>query len=192
MRTRTTAAIAAVLLAALTACSSSDSDDTKPAATTEAAEVAEKESTPPPAPAEPMSFGAPYEWENTSDGAEGTSTVLAYDQDVKSVASASEETGTDGYVWSALELKVCSTTGTFTVTTSPWILAYADGTRAEPSSTTYDDFPRPEFPFEETLTQGKCVRGKVVYATPGDSRPESVIYAPEGLAEPVEWTVPAT
>ncbi|WP_066945051.1 hypothetical protein [Streptomyces lushanensis] len=189
-RTRTTAAAVttALLLTALTACSDSGSDTAQPAETTPAAETTTEEPT--PTPAAPLTIGTPYAWEDTANGLQGTSTVLGYEQGVRSVASASEEIGAAGYEWAALELKVCSDAGSFPVTTTPWTLAYADGARIEPSST-YDDFPKPEFPFDATVTAGKCIRGKVVYPVPDDSRPESVVYAPEGLAEPVEWTVPA-
>lgn len=140
-----------------------------------------------------LAFGETWEWETTEEALEelqGAVTVLGYKQDVKAVVSADEEFGTDGYVWAALELKTCSVKGTFPATTEPWTLSYEDGTRIEPSSTTYDSFPRPEFPFETKLTTGKCVRGHVVYPVPGDQRPVTVVYAPYGLDTPTEWTVP--
>ncbi|MEU6879565.1 hypothetical protein [Streptomyces sp. NPDC046712] len=117
-------------------------------------------------------------------------TVLGYKQGIRSAGSAAEDFGTPGYVWAAVELKVCSTKGTFLGSTEPWTLSYADGARVEPSSTTYDDFPKPEFPYETKLAPGKCVRGNLVFAVPGNSRPQTVVYAPQGLDIPEEWAVP--
>ncbi len=53
------------------------------------------------------------------------------------------------------------------------------------------DFPKPEFPTDDaTVKVGDCIRGKISIPVPPDSRPERIVYAPEGLDEPVEWTVP--
>ncbi|MFD4377508.1 hypothetical protein [Streptomyces sp. NPDC058486] len=76
--------------------------------------------------------------------------------------------------------------GTSTANTFPWTLAYSDGARVEASSSTWDDFPKLEFPVETTLSPGKSVRGKVVYPVPGDSRPQTVVYAPESAAVPID------
>lgn len=191
MRTRIAVALTTGLLLSLTACS--NQTDPKPPAPTPTAAAPTPSETPSsePAPEPPRSLGSAYEWEATDGSVSGTSAVLGYSQGFKSAVSAAEETGTPGYIWAAAELKVCSTKGTFLSTTTPWTLSYDDGARIEPSSSTWDDFPKPEFPFETKLTSGKCVRGKLVYPVPGDSRPATVVYAPEGLDTPVEWTVPA-
>lgn len=194
MHARTALPVALLALAGLTGCGSDSADDKASPPTTSSAPAPET-STPEPSPAEPeiLALGDTWEWEQTSDvgeAAEGAVTVLSYKHDVKSVVSADEEFSTDGYVWAALELKTCSIQGSFWATTTPWTLSYEDGTRIEPSSTTYDDFPRPEFPFETQLTTGKCVKGHVVYPVPGDQRPATVVYAPDGLDTPTEWTVP--
>ncbi|MFE7804005.1 hypothetical protein ACFU51_04925 [Streptomyces sp. NPDC057430] len=190
MRTRTTAvAVSVGLLLTVTACGST-SESPEAATTTvlpPAATTSTPEPTTPPAP-EAMAMGSTLKWDEGDIS--GTSAALSYKQGIKSVGSAAEETGEPDYVWAALELKVCSTKGTFSATTFPWTLAYADGARIEPSSSTWDDFPKPEFPLETKLTAGKCVRGKVVYPVPGNSRPETIVYAPDGV-DPVEWTVPA-
>ncbi|OEJ36288.1 hypothetical protein BGK72_38670 [Streptomyces agglomeratus] len=139
-------------------------------------------------------MGDSWEFEGTDDeGAEvlGAVTVVGYKQGISSVGSAAEESGTSGYVWAALELKTCSEQGSFWASVTPWTLSYEDGTRIDPSSTTYDDFPKPEYPFETKLTEGKCVRGKVVFPVPGDQRPETVVYAPESIDTPREWAVPS-
>ncbi|MCX5584269.1 DUF4352 domain-containing protein [Streptomyces erythrochromogenes] len=117
----------------------------------------------------------------------GNVTVLGYRHKLRSVGSAADESGTPGYVWAALDVKVCSDTGTFLVTDQPWTLTYADGARIDSSSTKYGDFPKPEFPFETTLTSGKCVKGNIVFAVPESPRPATAAYAPDGLATPREW-----
>ncbi|MFI2367449.1 hypothetical protein [Streptomyces sp. NPDC018833] len=190
MRTRTTAA-ALLLAAALVGCSNS-SDDKPAAADSPSPEPATSSSEPAPEPTptrQPiLKMGT--EWGFTgSDGIEGAVTVIDYRQGFKSVGDAAEE-GAAGYQWAYVELKTCSISGTFPATTEPWTLSYEDGSRVEPSSTTYGDFPKPEFPFETTLTDGKCVRGKLVFSVPGDSWPHTVVYAPAGLDVPQEWAVP--
>ncbi|WP_050491103.1 MULTISPECIES: hypothetical protein [Streptomyces] len=194
MRTRTTtAALIAAGLLALTACGTTPEPDTKAAGPEPSAEVTETP-TAEPTPETPVTLdmGSAWEFESTTDDIEGAVTVLGYKQGVKSVGSAAEESGTPGYEWAYVDMKTCSIRGTFSATTEPWTLAYEDGSRVEPSSTTYDDFPKPEFPFETTLTDGKCVRGKLVFPVPGDQRPTVVVYAPAGLDVPKEWAVPAT
>lgn len=113
------------------------------------------------------------------DPSAGTVTVLSYQQPVHSHVTAAEETGTKGYVWAALEVKVCSTKGEFTTSSQPWTLAYDDGTRVEPSSVTYDDFPQPEYVQDAPVAAGDCSRGKIVFPVPGDKRPAKAIYSTE-------------
>ncbi|GHF76975.1 hypothetical protein ACFFSH_38355 [Streptomyces filamentosus] len=203
MRIRPIAAMASLAFAlTLTACGAADNPPATPsdkqgaeASTATAAPAAETTSQPPAATTEPstsgpLALGTTHTWEDTENGIRGTSAVLSYQQGIKSVGSAAEHSGTPGYVWAALELKVCSVKGLFAATTTPWTLSYADGARVEPSSGTWADFPKPQFPIETKLTPGKCVRGKVVYPVPGNSRPQTVVYAPDGFDVPVEWAVP--
>ncbi|WP_154686013.1 hypothetical protein [Streptomyces himastatinicus] len=80
---------------------------------------------------------------------------------------------------------------TITASQFPWSLAFADGTRAEVTGLNGGDFPKPEFPTDDaTVKVGDCIRGKIPIPVPPASRPERIVYAPEGLDEPVEWTVP--
>ncbi|MFH9761328.1 hypothetical protein ACH4MJ_04235 [Streptomyces anulatus] len=196
MRTRTTTAaaafVAAGLLATLTGCGTEPEPDAKAAGPTPSTEAtATPAEEPSPAPPATLQLGWTWEFESDTDDIEGAVTVLDYKQGIKSAGDAAEEAGTPGYEWAYVDMKTCSIRGTFSATTEPWTLAYEDGSRAEPSSTTYEDFPKPEFPFETTLTDGKCVRGKLVFPVPGDQRPTAVVYAPAGLDVPKEWTVPA-
>ncbi|MEN8655020.1 hypothetical protein ABCR94_31650 [Streptomyces sp. 21So2-11] len=195
MRTRSTAVLAALLLAALTACGGVDKPEAKSSSTPSAADASEA-AEPEPSPTQQtiFEFGDAWEFESTEEFEEaiaGAVTVFDYKQGVRSVGSAAEEVDNKDYVWAYVEIKTCSTKGNFTATTEPWTLAYGDGTRIEPSSSTWDDFPKPEYPLETKLTVGKCVRGKLVFPVPGSNRPNSVVYAPAELEVPREWTVPA-
>jgi len=140
----------------------------------------------------PFAFGDTWKLNNVDPAKpfEGNVTVLGYEQGFTSVGKVSEEAGAPGYVWAYTELRLCGIKGSYTDKTTSWTLYYSDGSRVSPSGTTYGDFPKPEFPFEVTVTAGKCARGKLVFPVPGDKRPESVLYKPEGLEEPREWSVP--
>ncbi|MGV9567692.1 hypothetical protein [Streptomyces sp. NPDC003480] len=63
------------------------------------------------------------------------------------MGNASEEVGASGYVWAYADLKLCVTKGSYTDDTTRWTLYYSDGSRVDPSSSTYDDFPKPESPY---------------------------------------------
>lgn len=153
---------------------------------------ADEVSAPAPSSAKPLAFGDTWKLSNIDPAKpfEGSLTVLGYKQGFTSVGKADEEAGMPGYVWAYTDLELCGAKGSYTDNTTSWTLYYSDGSRISPSGTTYGDFPKPEFPFEVTVTAGKCARGKLVFPVPGDKRPESVLYKPDGLAEPREWTVP--
>ncbi|MFF5004671.1 hypothetical protein ACFY3G_17795 [Streptomyces phaeochromogenes] len=191
MHARTALPVALLALAGLTGCSSDDKA-TPTAGTTPATSAASTPTpSPKPSPDKAMTVGDTFSSTREDQGLtfKSTSTVIGYQHDVKASTSADEENGTDGYVWSALEIKVCAKSDGISVSRLPWILAYADGARIEPSGTTYDDFPKPEYPVEAQVKNGDCVRGKITYAVPGDQKPVKVIYAPDGLPEPVEWAM---
>jgi hypothetical protein len=198
MRTRTTTAALAVLLLPLAACTSSS--DAKPAATVTVTVAPSATPSPSPSATEdgPLKLGTAtkWEWTDTDTPATGVTTAIGYKQPVKTTfATPEDDMGAEGkgYVWAALEVKVCTTTGMVSVSNSPWSLAFADGTRIEANNSTYGDFPKPEYPVGDTaIKAGDCIRGKIVFAVPGKQRPVKVIYSavPEGDA-PIEWAVSA-
>lgn len=195
MHARTTGlAATALLLCTITACSSSDSSSNKATSSSPTPTPTTSSPTPSTTPtADPvLTFGqtVPFDDPSDNDPVRGNATVLGYRHNIRSVGSAADESGTPGYVWAALDIKVCSESGAFLATTPPWTLSYADGARVSASSTTYGDFPKPAFPFETQLTAGKCVKGNIVFAVPDSPRPSTVIYAPQSLDKPREWTVP--
>lgn len=189
MRTRTTAgALVAAGLLALTACG------TEPAAPAAVPKPTKAASTPSPDPTPveeaPLAFGETVTVLDKEDDTEAKTAVIGYEQGVKAETTADDEFGTKGYVWAALELKLCSIKGTSGATRYPWALAYSDGARIEPSGVTYGDFPKPEYPYEAMVKEGDCIRGKTVFAVPGDQRPDRVLYTTELFGTPPEWSVP--
>ncbi|MEV8031510.1 hypothetical protein [Streptomyces sp. NPDC086182] len=188
----TTLAAALLLAATATACSSSGEPKAIRVTQTIIATPSEQETAAesPSAP-EALAFGGTWEFENSDPAApsEGSVAVLGYKQGFSSVGSASEESGESGYARAYVDLNLCSVKGSYTDDITSWTLYYSDGSRVDPSSSTYDDFPKPEFPTEVTVTAGKCARGKLVFPVPGRKRPESVLYAPAGSEEPTEWSV---
>lgn len=198
--TRTPLAAALILTAILaTGC-----DDSIPAAASPGAASASPSpspATPTPSPIPtaqtPFTLGAPWEWENTSGSLSGATTAVGYQQNVaKSGPSPEEAFGEEshGYVWAALEVKVCSdatSSETTTASDSSWQLAYDDGSIVEPSSSGYESFPKPKFPFGGAdLMPGRCVAGKIVFPVPGDKKPARALYAPASIDVPREWQIP--
>ncbi|WP_228988606.1 hypothetical protein [Streptomyces sp. DH8] len=193
MRTRTTAAaalIAAGLLLTVTACGTEPEPDAPAAGPKPTKSAPLPSPTPTPTEDAPLAFGETVTVRNKDEGTEATVAVVSYKQGIKAEVAADEEFGTDGYVWATLELKLCSTKGTSGATRYPWALAYSDGARIEPSGVTYGDFPKPEYPYEAMVKQGDCIRGKTMFAVPGDQRPERVLYTTELFDTPPEWSVP--
>lgn len=191
MRTRT-AVIGAALLFSLTACSEVDnpsaSASPKPspsAATDKPSETSEPSPTVQPA----LKMGATYKWDDTAEGVSGAVTVFGYEQGLKSAVTAEKAGQPAGYEWAVIDVKSCSMGGTFSATVEPWTLAYEDGARIRTFFLPVD-LPRPEYVDGTTLTEGKCLRGKLGFMVPGDERPTAVVYAPVSLDEPQEWAVP--
>lgn len=186
MHTRT--AYAALLLlttVALTAgCTSTGHDDAKPSTT-----PTTKPASPSPTPTGPLALGTASKWHG--DGYAGTTNVLTYTQPVTGV-SGGDGLGIKDGVWAVAEVKVCNSAGSSDITVSqfPWSLGYADGTRIKTTGLNGGDLPKPEFPTDDTtVIAGDCLRGKIPFYVPRTSRPDRIIYAPEG-GESAVWGVP--
>lgn len=122
----------------------------------------------------------------------GTVVARNYQQPVAAGAPSPTESGSPaGYVWGGLDVEVClpSEAGEYAVASYVWKLTMPDHSSIEPSSSIYDQFPQPEYPFEQAVTPGQCVRGWIVFPVPGDSRPTGVSYAPD--SSPLTWVVPS-
>ncbi|MFE1413404.1 hypothetical protein ACFW6F_21760 [Streptomyces sp. NPDC058746] len=186
-----TLAAAAALLLTVTACDDGSAKSAPSAKASSApASGSAPSATPSATPSAPLAFGQTISTSDPKSGTGATVTVLGYEHDFSARVSADEEGGTSGYVWAAVEIKVCSTKGTVGTTRNPWAVAYADGARVQPSSSTYGDFPKPEYPHEADIKTGDCLRGKTVFAVPGKQRPAKILYTSSILPEPAEWAVP--
>jgi hypothetical protein len=191
MHTRATVAALLTTTALLTACTSTT--DAAPQPSPSATKTASASPAPSPTKADARPFGTAYRWADAVGA--GTTTVIAYTQPVAPDAVQPEETfGSEskGFVWAAVEVKVCLTRGETTVSNSPWSLAYRDGATVDPSSRTYGSFPQPEYPVGDTpVAPGHCVRGKIVFPVPGRQLPDRVLYGAvtEGTL-PIAWAVP--
>ncbi|MDQ0795586.1 DUF4352 domain-containing protein [Streptomyces sp. B1I3] len=193
MRTKLTlAATGAALLLTLTSCGSND-DDAKVTKSDATPEPAATSAAPTPTPTQQTTFaiGETADVDDTANDVAFTATVIAYTQPVKGPQPPTAELGGDA--WATAEIKVCSVKGqSFSVSQFPWSLAYEDGTRMEVTGLNGGDLPKPEFPTDDvSVKAGDCVRGKIPYPVQSGKRPERIVYAPQSLTEPLEWTVPA-
>ena len=186
-----------LVLAALTACGGADASgagkgQASPSAAGSGGPAASSTAVASPSPARAKKRFAVGEVAEFDDGTSKVSAVLlAYTQPVAGPRPPDPVTQ-GGDVWATAEVKVCNTGGeNFSVSQFPWSLAYEDGTRIKVTGLNGGDMPKPEFPTgDEVVKQGDCVRGKIPYPVPGDKRPARVVYAPQGLEEPIDWAVP--
>ncbi|WP_405438180.1 hypothetical protein [Streptomyces anulatus] len=192
MRTRTTlAAAGAAFLLALTGCG----NDTERVSVTKSDAKPEPSPTAPgptpePEPQTTFAIGETADIDDEPNNVSFSATVIAYTQPVKGPQAPTEDLGGDA--WATAEIKVCNVKGeTFTVSQFPWSLAYEDGTRVEVSGLNGGDLPKPEFPTNDvSVKPDRCVRGKIPFPVQSDTRPQYIVYAPDALDEPLEWTVP--
>ncbi|MBM0255511.1 hypothetical protein [Micromonospora sp. 4G55] len=196
--TRTLHLAAALLLAAtgLAGCASDEepaaAPSPTPAAATSAAPTATAVATTSPSPTAagdtPLALGKSRP---SPDGAV-VSTVFAYKQPVARSAPRPDEQ--PNFEWGAADIKVCVNKGyienQIVVSNSSWALTYADDTQIEASSTGYDSFPKPEYPWgEKALAPGRCVRGWITFPVPARKRPVFVEYAADSEPVPPRWAV---
>jgi hypothetical protein len=181
--TRTTTTLLLATALGLTACTSTSHDDAKPTPAPSSAS---------PSPAGPLTLGQPNRWHEP--GYAGTTTALAYHQPVTVKSISLKALGYPASsVWATLDVKVCNAKGSkmFTVSQSPWALAFADDTRTAAPSISGSDIPKPEFPVNDTrVMPGDCIRGLVTFVVGKGQRPVRVVYGTE-TQDPVVWAVPA-
>ncbi|MFG2144120.1 DUF4352 domain-containing protein [Streptomyces sp. NPDC048696] len=194
MRTRTTTAVVGttVLTLALTACDSGTKDVRPVKATTEPASSA-------PTPSGPVALGASQKARLADKAATLNAIAVSYRQPDKTMDPPGASLGmAEGSIWARLDAKVCSTSpnGTgqpISVSAADWHLSFSDGTQAEPTGLTGGDIPKPEFPYDGTISPGQCVRGLIMLPVPPKQRPARIVYKPRSLnSRPLEWTVPKT
>ncbi|WUD76983.1 DUF4352 domain-containing protein [Streptomyces sp. NBC_00510] len=187
MHNRITMAAALLLMAGVTTACGSGSDGPAPAPTSRAATAG-----PSPLRSEGGRWTLGTRWTWVDGPYVGNTTVVSYTQPATVGGTKPEH---PAYEWAVAEVKVCNTVGdVFTVSRSPWSVAYADGARVKPMDRDAPGFPRPLFPRTDTQVKGgACVRGNIVFAVREGKRPDRVVYAPDSSGEPVveEWAVPA-
>lgn len=135
------------------------------------------------APSTPASLAMGEEYETGVSSI----TVFQFDQDAAPSAPTPESPGTK---WVAADVQVCSDQGGY-VNTIPWSLVGADNGRYEVSSTGYDGFPSPAYPWGDApIAAGECIRGWIVFVAPTAAAVEYVRYAPQNPnVEPMRWKV---
>ncbi|MDI9885919.1 DUF4352 domain-containing protein [Streptomyces sp. HNM0645] len=190
MRHTTTAALTAILIATLAGCGSNSDTTTeaKPSASP-ADSGTPSASDPSSKPPTPTEFKVGEQAKLTDEANSFTVQVSGYAQAVK--GPTPPDTADDGDVWATVDAKICNTSGdSFMVSQAPWSLTYADGTVIEAFGAT-GLLSKPEFPMGFAVKKGRCARGVIPFLVPNSQRPERIVYAPDSLPEPYEWTAPA-
>lgn len=161
--------------------SAADAATSQPAATAVPASSAPTTPTPVPTASSMPLLGT----EVTKDSAKVT--AFAYKQPVAQNAPRPQQAGLE---WAAADVQVCATIDDVVVTNLPWHLVYADHTTISASSTGYNQFPEPSYPWgEKDLPNGRCVRGWITFPVPADKRPTSIEHSPPGSSL-TEWAIP--
>ncbi|MET8098119.1 hypothetical protein ABZV29_16815 [Streptomyces sp. NPDC005236] len=193
MRTRTTLAAVLLVAATVAACSSSSTDDEP---RTASAQSVSRSTAPAAAKASPLKIGTGHHWSDTdTDGSHisGTTTVMGYAQPVKMDDALSRNLSDfENPVWATLDVKLCADSSSTTVMSSqsPWALGFPDDTRIQAPFVSGAGVPKPEYPLDGAAVKaGSCLRGKITFSMEHGTRPNQIVYGPEGR-DPVEWSVP--
>jgi hypothetical protein len=113
-------------------------------------------------------------------------TAFAYKQPVAKNAPPPEQ---PGYEWAAADVEVCALVDDVYVNNLAWHLVYADHTTIRASSTGYQQFPEPSYPWGDTpLPKDRCVRGWITYPAPANKRPVSIEHNP-AQGSLTEWAI---
>lgn len=115
--------------------------------------------------------------------------TLEYQQPYKGPQPGKPQDFQGGDTWATARVKVCNVQGVdVEVSQFPWSLAYEDGTSIEVTGSSGGDMPKPEFPMGRTVKPGRCAAGLIAFPVPSDSKPERLVYEPEG-GELAEWSI---
>ncbi|MFD8760517.1 DUF4352 domain-containing protein [Streptomyces mirabilis] len=113
-----------------------------------------------------------------------------YQQPYKGPQPQKPEDFQGGDIWATVNVKLCNIAGgDIQVSQSPWSLAYKDGTSIETTGSSGGDMPKPEFPMDKTVKEGRCAAGLIAFPVPSGKHPERVVYEPDGT-DPTEWALP--
>lgn len=119
-----------------------------------------------------------------ADGLQVAATAHAWKQPAASKAPPPEQ---DGFEWGAADVEICPKIEGHVVREN-WRLTYADHTTIEPSSVGYQQFPEPNYPWDERdVSAGQCIRGWVTYPVPIGKRPATIQYQSSSFR--TDWQV---
>ncbi|MHB9855814.1 hypothetical protein ACSYGO_42130 [Streptomyces krungchingensis] len=188
------AACATLLVAATTtACAGTGSDDGQQPTT--AAKAGGTPTASATAKGSALRLGSDHHWSDTDlDGSHisGTTTVVGYTQPAEGVHLGDEVSHFPHPVWAVLDVKVCADEDSTNVLVAqqPWQLGFPDGTRVAAPLISGAGVPGPEYPVDGDLVRpGTCLRGKITFSVEKGTRPDRIVYGPEGR-DPVQWAVP--
>ncbi|MFJ9177078.1 hypothetical protein [Streptomyces sp. NPDC102360] len=142
----------------------------------------------------PLKLGSGTHWRDTNnDGGKvsGTTTALSYMQPAE-VDLPNDAADFKNPVWAVLEVKACADTNsaTFGVSQEPWALGFPDDTRLQAPILSGSGVPKPEYASDgELIKAGTCLRGKITFSIEKGTRPDTIVYSPEGR-DPIEWSIP--
>ncbi|WP_225638865.1 hypothetical protein [Streptomyces solaniscabiei] len=197
MNIRRTACVALLVAASATGCSNDPGGNRAPTTTTPQSSEAPTASAAAKGNTEsgPLKLGVGHQWTDTDyDGSplSGTTTAISYTQPATGVDLPDEVSDFENPVWAILEVKVCAgkDSSTLNVSQGPWALGFPDDTRLQAPGTSGSGVPKPEYPTGDgaLVKAGTCLRGKITFSVEEGTRPNEIIYAPEGK-DPVEWAV---
>lgn len=125
-----------------------------------------------------------YKFGEKAGNAQVTATAYAFKQPVAKGATPPDQ---EGFEWGAADVEVCPAADG-TVAHDNWHLVYADHTVMDPSSIGYQQFPQPEYPWDERqVIGGRCIRGWITFAVPVGKKPVMVEYSPRNYV--IDWAV---
>ncbi|MGY2019417.1 hypothetical protein [Nocardia gipuzkoensis] len=173
---RSVGMILAAVAIAVAGCSSTEGPvaapkTTAPAATTSAAPSSTSNANAPLPPGSEIVIGG-------NNGAI-SARVTMYSVTQEAAPGAPKPPG--GGHWAAADVKTCldKTDVPFTVSWDVWSVTDANYGSYRASNLTYNQFPRPLYPFsEETVAVGDCVRGSILFPVPDGVTVTRVKYAP--------------
>ncbi|MFE7794946.1 hypothetical protein [Streptomyces sp. NPDC057460] len=183
---------AGLILSSTAACSSSDkpTPTASPTTKSQAAPATKGKAN------GPLKLGTRTHWSGIDgDGSpiSGTTTALNYTQPATGVDLPDEAADFKNPTWAILEVKLCADDTSTTILTSqgPWALGFPDDTRLQAPGLSGSGVPKPEYPSGDgsRVAPGRCLRGKITFSLEGGTKPDMIVYAPEGR-DPIEWEVP--
>lgn len=107
---------------------------------------------------------------------------------IKKATSAYSQLPKDQQWWAAMVEGCATSDEQVSVSWQPWSITGADGGTYPSSTSNWDDFPRPQYPFsgDKPLPKGKCAKGWVMFALDAKTKPATVEYG-NSAGESASW-----